>query len=112
LLVFTKLILKFVLDDWTYSLISIPCFQKQGILPLWFVDKADYRRIGSGDVLETLGLAELIEGKADAAVKLRVKKMSGEVFEIQTRHTMSQDQLKWFRAGSALNYIRDQKHTR
>lgn len=37
---------------------------------------------------------------------MRVTKRSGETFEIPTRHTMSSDQLKWLRAGSALNYIR------
>ncbi len=82
--------------------------QKQGILPLWFVDKADYSRIGSGDVIETLGLADLLEGKADADIRLRVTRRNGEQFEIPVRHTMSADQLKWLRAGSALNHIRAQ----
>ncbi|KAI0757171.1 aconitate hydratase [Daedaleopsis nitida] len=82
--------------------------KKQGILPLWFVDKKDYNRIGSGDVIETFGLADLLQGKADAAIYLRVTPRSGEQFEIPVRHTMSTDQLKWLRAGSALNHIRAQ----
>ena len=82
--------------------------QKQGILPLWFVDKNDYTRIGAGDVVETLGLADLLEGKADASIRLRVTRRSGETFEVPVRHTMSADQLKWLRAGSALNHIRAQ----
>lgn len=82
--------------------------KKQGVLPLWFADKADYSRIGSGDVVETIGLADLIEGRQNAAVTLQVTKRTGEVFEILTKHTMSEDQLKWFRAGSALNFIRSQ----
>ncbi|KAG1757359.1 aconitate hydratase [Suillus lakei] len=82
--------------------------KKQGVLPLWFADKADYSRIGSGDVVETIGLADLIEGRQNAAVKLKVTKRTGEVFEILTKHTMSEDQLKWFCAGSALNFIRSQ----
>ncbi|KAI0724381.1 aconitate hydratase [Cerioporus squamosus] len=82
--------------------------KKQGILPLWFVDKADYSRIGSGDVIETLGLADLLEGKADASIRLKVTRRNGEQFEIPVRHTMSADQLKWLRAGSALNHIRAQ----
>jgi homoaconitase len=81
--------------------------KKQGVLPLWFVDKADYLRIGSGDVVETVGLADLLAGK-DASVSIRVTKRNGEVFDIPTRHTMSSDQLKWLEAGSALNYIRAQ----
>ncbi|KAJ7462635.1 aconitate hydratase [Mycena galericulata] len=82
--------------------------KKQGVLPLWFADKADYSRIGSGDVLETIGLSELLSGAPNAEIKLKVTKRSGEVFEIPTKHTMSADQLKWLEAGSALNHIRSQ----
>ncbi|KAL6304263.1 aconitate hydratase [Sparassis latifolia] len=82
--------------------------KKQGILPLWFADKADYSRIGSGDVVETVGLADLLNHVPNASIKLRVLKRNGEVFEIPTRHTMSNDQLKWLKAGSALNHIRSQ----
>lgn len=80
--------------------------KKQGVLPLWFADKADYERVGSGDTLETVGLAETLRGVPDAAIKLKVTKRKGDVFEIPTRHTMSSDQLRWLEAGSALNYIR------
>ncbi|KAL0072163.1 aconitate hydratase [Marasmius tenuissimus] len=82
--------------------------KKQGVLPLWFADKADYAKIGSGDILETQGLADLLQGKPDAAITVKVTKRDGQVFEIPTKHTMSVDQLKWFRAGSALNFIRSQ----
>lgn len=84
------------------------CLQKQGVLPLWFADKGDYSRIVSGDVVETFGLEDLMNGNEDAVVKLRVTNMRGDVFEIPTRHTMSSDQVKWFKAGSALNFIRSQ----
>ncbi|KAJ3821575.1 aconitate hydratase [Lentinula raphanica] len=82
--------------------------KKQGVLPLWFADKADYSRISSGDVIETVGLADLLEGRPDTTIHLRVTTRSGETFQIPTKQTMSTDQLKWLRAGSALNYIRSQ----
>ncbi|KAF9229519.1 aconitate hydratase [Gyrodon lividus] len=82
--------------------------KKQGVLPLWFADKADYSRIGSGDVVETLGLADLLNGDQSVVIKLRVIKRDGQTFEIPTKHTMSVDQLNWFKAGSALNFIRSQ----
>ncbi|KAF8140065.1 hypothetical protein EV363DRAFT_1426505 [Boletus edulis] len=82
--------------------------KKQGILPLWFVDKTDYSRIGSGDVVETFGLGDLMNGNGEEVVKLRVTNSRGEFFEILTRHTMSSDQVKWLKAGSALNFIRSQ----
>lgn len=83
-----------------------PAFQKQGILPLWFANKADYSKIGSGDILETVGLNGVFDCVPDATVKVKVTKLDGTVFEIATKHTMSTDQLNWLKAGSALNYIR------
>jgi len=81
--------------------------KKQGVLPLWFVDKADYSRIGAGDVVETIGLEDLLNDVPDATIRLKVSRR-GHTFELPTKHTMSSDQLKWLRAGSALNYIRSQ----
>ncbi|KAI5991610.1 aconitate hydratase [Pisolithus albus] len=80
--------------------------KKQGVLPLWFADAADYSRVGSGDTVETVSVAALLGGDPNAAIKLRVLKRSGEVIEMPVKHTMSADQVNWFRAGSALNYIR------
>jgi homoaconitase len=89
--------------------LKVPChFQKQGILPLWFADKNDYGRIGSGAAVETIGVSDLFAGKPGATVRVKVTPVGGESFEIMTKHTMSSDQLKWLRAGSALNYIRSQ----
>ncbi|KAJ3922977.1 aconitate hydratase [Lentinula edodes] len=82
--------------------------KKQGVLPLWFADKTDYSRIGSGDMIETVGLVNLLQGHPDAIIKLRVTNREGEIFEIPTTHTMSIDQIKWLHAGSALNHIRSQ----
>ncbi|KAL4069486.1 aconitate hydratase [Scleroderma citrinum] len=80
--------------------------KKQGVLPLWFADKADYSRIDSGDTVETIGVADLLSGNKTAGIDLRISKRSGETFQIPVKHTMSTDQLNWLRAGSALNFIR------
>ena len=82
--------------------------QKQGVLPLWFADKNDYDRIGSGAAIESIGVHDLLSGNTDATVRVRVTTSTGESFEVATKHTMSSDQLKWLRAGSALNHIRAQ----
>jgi homoaconitase len=79
--------------------------QKQGILPLWFVDEADYSRISAMDDVETVGLANILNGDLDAQVTLRVTKSTGETIEIPTKHTLSADQVSWIKHGSALNYI-------
>lgn len=83
--------------------------QKQGVLPLWFVDKGDYTRIGSGDTLETIGLADVFAGNPNASIRIKVTKPDNSNFEVATTHTLSVDQLKWLRVGSALNYIRSKK---
>lgn len=66
----------------------------------------DYTRIGAGDTIETSGLEQIFNGTGDFPVRLNVTKSTGESFELDTKHTMSPDQFKWFCAGSALNHIR------
>jgi homoaconitase len=58
--------------------------------------------------VETIGLTDLLNGDQTVVIKLRVIKRDGQTFEIPTKHTMSTDQLNWFKAGSALNFIRSQ----
>jgi homoaconitase len=60
-------------------------------------------------VVETIGLSELLKGNG-TQIKLKVTKLDGQVLEIETKHTMSADQLKWLEAGSALNHIRSQMY--
>lgn len=83
-------------------------FQKQGILPLWFSNKDDFHRIGQSDLIETIGLEKALNGSADNRIDLRISRKNGDTFLVQTYHTMSRDQLRWLRAGSALNYIKQQ----
>lgn len=73
---------------------------------MWFADKSDYGRIGSGAVVETMGVGDLLAGTSDAPVRVKVTTLNGETFEIGTKHTMSSGQVKWLGAGSALNEIR------
>ncbi len=90
--------------------------RKQGVLTLLFENEDDYLRIGSGDVVETVNLTDLIRPGGDLAtqVKLRVTKFEQdgttvkETFELPTKHSLSAAHLDWIRAGSALNLIREQ----
>jgi aconitate hydratase len=74
--------------------------KKQGVLPLTFQDPADYDRFGQDDRVSITGLYTLEPGKP---VTLRLRKPDGRTEEIQVRHTMTREQIAWFRAGSALN---------
>lgn len=81
--------------------------KKQGMLPLTFADEADYDRINSGDLIETLNVVDMVNKNGDngGIIKLRVTKTTGETFEIDAKHTMSKDQIDFFKAGSAINHI-------
>jgi aconitate hydratase A / 2-methylisocitrate dehydratase len=74
--------------------------KKQGILPLTFTSPADYDRFEQGDRVSVVGLHALEPGKP---VTVRIKKRDGRVDEIQMKHSMTREQIAWFKAGSALN---------
>lgn len=81
--------------------------KKQGMLPLTFADEADYDKISAGDQLTTVDLADLVakDGNNGGHLRMKVTKRDGSEFEILCKHTMSKDQIDFFKAGSAINYI-------
>ncbi len=85
--------------------------KKQGVVPLTFVDEADYARIGAGDEVATVGLLDMLRNGGRGEVALRVRKHGGggEEFTISTRHAVSKDQAAFILAGSALNLLAKQR---
>jgi len=79
--------------------------KKQGVLPLTFDNPSDYDKIDPTDKVSIVGLSGLKEGKP---LTLKVKKASGEI-DIKVNHTFNENQIKWFKAGSALNYMSSSK---
>ncbi len=77
--------------------------KKQGVLALTFADAADYERILVDDRIDVVGLADLAPGRP---VRVVVRHANGASDEIATTHTMSDEHIAWFRAGSALNVLR------
>ena len=75
--------------------------KKQGMLPLTFVNAADYDRIRESDRV-SIDITTLAVGKH---VDLVVSHEDGTQETIELQHTMNEQQLGWFRAGSALNLI-------
>ena len=76
--------------------------KKQGMLPLTFADPADYDKILEDDKVDITGLDKLSPGNK---VKMIVKHKDGSSDEVLLNHTMNEAQIKWFKAGSALNLI-------
>jgi len=75
--------------------------KKQGILPLTFADPKDYDKIDMNDRLSVVDLPNLAPGKP---VTVIIHKTSGDV-KIQANHSMTAQQITWFKAGSALNAL-------
>ncbi|MBI4915754.1 MAG: aconitate hydratase [Acidobacteria bacterium] len=80
--------------------------KKQGLLPLHLLDPKDYDKVREGDRVSILGLAKLTPGQP---VKVVFHHADGTTDEVSCRHTFSEDQIGWFRAGSALNVLRQKK---
>ena len=79
--------------------------KKQGMLALTFTDKADYDKVREDDSIEVLGLTEFTPGK-NLMVVLNHGDGSSDQFEVS--HTYNENQIEWFKAGSALNLIKQQ----
>ena len=79
--------------------------KKQGLLPLRFADAADYEKVREGDRVSILGLRELRPG---APLRAVLHHADGSEDAVSVAHTLSGEQIEWFRAGSALNLLRKQ----
>jgi aconitate hydratase len=76
--------------------------KKQGILPLVFANPADYDLFEQGDRVSIGGLAALAPGKP---VEIIVHKPGGKTATERATHSMTDEQIGWFKAGSALNAL-------
>jgi len=79
--------------------------KKQGMLGLTFANKNDYDKVQENDKIDIVGLTEFTPNKPLTIV---LKHADGSVDKIQANHTYNQQQIEWFKAGSALNIIRKQ----
>lgn len=79
--------------------------KKQGMLPLTFDDPSDYDKIQEDDKLSIIGLKEIAP---DKQLTLVIHHADGSRDEAKLNHTYNANQIKWFKAGSALNLIAQQ----
>ena len=76
--------------------------KKQGVLPLTFKDPADYDKIREDDRVSIVGLSGLAPKQP---VTVRLTHADGQSEEFLASHTLNDEQIEWFKAGSALNRI-------
>ncbi len=89
----------------SFARIAQTNLKKQGILPLIFKNKSDYERIEAFDTISTINLNEF---DSSTNINLLLTKPDGSTYIIETIHTFSDNQISWFKAGSALNLIANQ----
>ena len=80
--------------------------KKQGVLPLVFADPKVYDLIEQDDRINVLGLANLTP---DVPVKCQIVKPDGTTIDFEGIQTMNDEQIGWFKAGGALNIIRQRQ---
>ena len=73
------------------------------MLPLVFADPKDYDKISHDDTVDIVGLTTFAPGKP---LTLRVHKKDGKAVDVPVNHTFNEEQIDWFKAGSALNRMR------
>lgn len=77
--------------------------KKQGMLALTFKDKEDYDKIQERDTFDVLGLDSFAP---NSQVTLVAHHADGTKDVIEALHTYDDKQIGWFKAGSALNYLK------
>lgn len=79
--------------------------KKQGMLALTFVNESDYDKIEEDDTFNFINLDQFAPGKT---IDIEIVHANGEKITIACNHTYNQQQIEWFKAGSALNLIKQQ----
>jgi aconitate hydratase len=79
--------------------------KKQGMLGLTFDNPSDYDKIREDDTFDLIGLTAFAPGKP---LTLIIHHADGTSEECVLNHTYNEAQIDWFKAGSALNLIKEQ----
>ncbi len=80
--------------------------KKQGVLALKFEDENDYEKINEDDKISVVGLENFSEG---SIVKCELQHSDGKSEIINLKHSYNSSQIEWFKAGSALNVLKNKK---
>jgi len=80
--------------------------KKQGMLALTFAEKTDYDKIQEDDTFDVLGLVDFEKDKPFTVI---LHHKDGSTDTILANHTYNESQFEWFKAGSALNLIKQRE---
>ena len=81
--------------------------KKQGMLALTFKSEEDYTKILEDD---TFNFTDLVDFSPNKTIHLELVHKNGNKDTIKLNHTYNEQQIEWFKAGSALNLIKEQNN--
>jgi aconitate hydratase len=84
----------------SFARLHLTNLKKQGVLPCTFVTPTDHDVIVSGDRISVAGLAHLAPG---TTLQATIHHTDGRTQPLSLAHSMTLDQIRWFKAGAALN---------
>ena len=77
--------------------------KKQGMLALTFANEKDYDVIGEDDTFESIDLDNF---RPKHNINILLTRSDGSKHKIECKHTYNENQIEWFKHGSALNLIK------
>ncbi|MBN4082134.1 aconitate hydratase [bacterium AH-315-B15] len=80
--------------------------KKQGMLGLTFATESDYDLIQEDDTFNFIDLDQFSDGKQ---LSLEIVHSDNSIDTVMLNHTYNEAQIDWFKAGSALNLIKEQQ---
>ena len=86
----------------SFARLHLTNLKKQGILPCTFAAPADFDTVKSGDRISVAGLAQLRPATPLAAT---LHHAGGSTDSVTLHHSMTDEQIRWFKAGAALNLL-------
>jgi aconitate hydratase len=86
----------------SFARLHLTNLKKQGILPCTFTEPAAHARVQAGDRISVAGLARLAPG---SLLQATLWHGDGGSEPLTLAHSMTDEQIRWFKAGAALNLI-------
>lgn len=90
----------------SYARIFEANLKKQAVLPLTFSNKDDYEKFRENDRVTFDALDKLAPGQP---ISVTVTHKDGSTDKLSVNHTLNEKEIQWFHAGSALNFVGQQK---
>ncbi len=86
----------------SFARLHLTNLKKQGVLACTFADPADYENIQAADRISVSGLKGLAPGQPLSGA---IHHADGQTESIRLLHSLTNEQIRWFKAGAALNLL-------